>query len=846
MFFNKITVHKNKALDVCGITTITIDILKKILVLIGDNGSGKTTIMNEFNPLPSGQSDYNKGYSKLHITHNNKTYELESNFKKGMYHSFKEDGMELNSSHKNTIQKDLCEANLQFTPFINNVINMMYKITKIGPNDRRNLFFNAYPYMNEILNKHKKVSSVIKSYQSNLKMLNVRKTELLTECMSKKDIDELRDKYNLYRDQISEIDKILYNLDIECTNLRKELQDTKSDVNLNCEEVYQICAEYKRTISSINRGIDYTRMNTKDPSFVLNNSNTKKSILEYKIQNIESSVTGLTDEINKFESFLNTNSEEEQKYLEDTIKNLSEVVKDYRVDLSLPLLNKEQIELFERVKLSELEKHVLHIQTLNSKIYESEVVRRIENRITEIGFILSNNTTQLTNYYEQLTELKKIVFVLPPKVCIDDNCELRTNSLGDYNSKQIRKGKIEVLVKEIEEANVTLIRKSDNLKKMLEASIESETSVNYIRQVLSLYGLGDYVLNDKPIIKVINENVISIINKVCVVVKNSKDYIMKIDYENTISTCKFKLDIINKAPSKKMINDTLLNKQVELKRHLEDYKVISDDLEETTKTYNLSLTAVEVVDTLTKLKADWEVYSRRRLLSKTLEWNNDFVSKITVMKNNLTDNLVKIETSLRKQENIQVRLEQEVNPSIEKINKELYKYVLIEQALSPYNGIPKKYMIRFINNIINDVNVYVSSILNSNIEIELIDENAATVNYVFPIRINDIQIPDINKCSKAQSNIIDICLNLALYKQLNLNLNYPLIMDEPDDGFSEGNRTRLLMLLSSMVEQDQIHQLILISHFASMLSGFDNSDIICLSEENIVLPPVYNKNVVIK
>ena len=144
MFFNKVQLYKNNALEVSGIESIEIDILNKILVIIGDNGSGKSTIINEINPLPSTQSDYNKGFSKLHITHNSKSYVLESNFKKGLHHSFKEEGVELNSSFKNTIQKDLCESAFQYTPFIHNVITMMYKITKMGPNDRRNLFFNAY------------------------------------------------------------------------------------------------------------------------------------------------------------------------------------------------------------------------------------------------------------------------------------------------------------------------------------------------------------------------------------------------------------------------------------------------------------------------------------------------------------------------------------------------------------------------------------------------------------------------------------------------------------------------------------------------------------------------------
>jgi len=41
----------------------------------------------------------------------------------------------------------------------------------------------------------------------------------------------------------------------------------------------------------------------------------------------------------------------------------------------------------------------------------------------------------------------------------------------------------------------------------------------------------------------------------------------------------------------------------------------------------------------------------------------------------------------------------------------------------------------------------------------------------------------------------------ASNNQMKLGIDYPFKLDEPDTGFSEGHRTRLLQLLSSLIEQ---------------------------------------------
>ncbi len=75
---------------------------------------------------------------------------------------------------------------------------------------------------------------------------------------------------------------------------------------------------------------------------------------------------------------------------------------------------------------------------------------------------------------------------------------------------------------------------------------------------------------------------------------------------------------------------------------------------------------------------------------------------------------------------------------------------------------------------------------------------------------------------------------------------YPIYLDEPDAALDVMHRQKLLEFLSKLVNQKIISQLFIVNHNMHLTSGFNDSEVICLSNNNIVTPAIYNQHVSIE
>jgi ABC-type transporter Mla maintaining outer membrane lipid asymmetry ATPase subunit MlaF len=72
---------------------------------------------------------------------------------------------------------------------------------------------------------------------------------------------------------------------------------------------------------------------------------------------------------------------------------------------------------------------------------------------------------------------------------------------------------------------------------------------------------------------------------------------------------------------------------------------------------------------------------------------------------------------------------------------------------------------------------------------------------------------------------------------------YPLMLDEPDEGCDPAHSDKLLEFICMLSNSGMVKQMFVINHNAPFFSGFNNIETICLSDENIVLPPKYNDHI---
>jgi hypothetical protein len=182
--------------------------------------------------------------------------------------------------------------------------------------------------------------------------------------------------------------------------------------------------------------------------------------------------------------------------------------------------------------------------------------------------------------------------------------------------------------------------------------------------------------------------------------------------------------------------------------------------------------------------------------------------------------------------------------SMTTITEQEKEYAALEKALSPLTGIPYRYMVQFVNDLITDANVFMAEVFSYPFEFMPIPEGDA-FDYKFKMRVGDVTITDIAKGSEAQKAMADLAFTLALMIQLRLT-NYGLYLDECDQAFDAYHKQRLLQFLKSVVDDGLVSQLFTINHSAIMSGGMSGADILVLNENNIVLPEIYNTHVKIR
>ena len=149
-----------KRISLANINYIKLNFNEKIQLILGSNGSGKSSILRELTPLPANPIDYEKdGYKRIKIEHNNKRYTLTSRFNPKQEHSFIVDNTELNTSATAATQRELVEEHFGITNEIRDLLLGYISLTSLSPTQRRYWFTlmsnTNYDYAISVYNKAK-------------------------------------------------------------------------------------------------------------------------------------------------------------------------------------------------------------------------------------------------------------------------------------------------------------------------------------------------------------------------------------------------------------------------------------------------------------------------------------------------------------------------------------------------------------------------------------------------------------------------------------------------------------------------------------------------------------------
>lgn len=843
MQITRLELYQYQPLEFNDIELLVIDIENPIQNIIGTNGSGKTSLLKELNPKPAIRKNYRAdGYKKIYIQYNNSEYILSSNFiNHSSPHSFIKDQEELNSSGTTSVQEELISTHLGYTTQTFNICYGKQKLSNMAVGNRKNYLLTLHPsQMKLVLDKYKKVTSSIRACQDNLSMLHERKSVLESQLIDHNLKAQLQQEHDVLSQDLATIINYLNQLKVLQEDTVTKLNNLF--INTTIPEIKNIKSRLKNysTFTSIDRSLDLDQ--------IIQTQATEISVIENNLNTIQIQIQQLNQEIEKYEDHIQKND------AKSALSDIDDKVKSIQ-DILLSLKSSTTQTPFEFYLLDTIPQQLNTLADILSvfigykKIIPS--TKEINDLRTKVDDLNSKHhktryeydilTTQYCEYEKQLNA--KIVHDIPVSC---NACVLYKNYYSSISSIQDK----------CKESSIKLDSLNLKLKRLTLLIDHYSSELNEYQFIYpQLQRLSDFfneykyflpLLKDIDILKTLKINPTSILTRLnshFELSLNTRDYNQKQEELNKLLKEQDSL----KTPSEYSQN-FLINIVNDKKDQVEKLKTTYLSLE---KKKLISLSHIKLIKSyreelasLKTMQKDLVDIQTKELLTYDKQVITLYGQHLAKMKSDIITRLTEVDKILRDQDLIKARYEDEVMSNISIIKAKELEYRLIEKALSPVTGIPNKYMVQFLNDILIRANIFLNEICSYEFEF-LLFEVDQPIDYYFKMRVKDKTISDISECSEGQEEMGNFVFNLSLAIQLNRS-EYPFMMDEIGRTFDSQHKQKLVNFLKSLTEEKILPQLFIINHHATISSGLLNSDTIVLNTENIVVPEIYNEHVLIE
>lgn len=195
--------------------------------------------------------------------------------------------------------------------------------------------------------------------------------------------------------------------------------------------------------------------------------------------------------------------------------------------------------------------------------------------------------------------------------------------------------------------------------------------------------------------------------------------------------------------------------------------------------------------------------------------------------------------SVKMQKSIVARMKQQLES--DEVREQAAKAAVA--AISPINGLIAEGLLGFINNFVGQMNAFIAKIWTYPLQViptgfsKDLGEQTAELDYKFKMVVEreDNIIPDVKLGSEGIKEIVDLSFMLVALEQLGLT-DTPLMLDEFGKSLDDQHRFEAVREISWMMENGNHPQLFMISHYVSNYSAFTDAEICVIDERNIVIP----------
>lgn len=825
----EIILHRYKRLGFSGIQTIRYTPEEDIQIIIGSNGSGKSSFMNEINPLPPNSADMLLGgYKTSRVSHNGKEYRLHSSYEKHNRHSFIEidengNEIELNAGGTSTAQKMLIEKIFGLTTDIIKILIGRTTFTSMAPIKRRDWILKlsgndlefAMRLFNTVKNAHREAATVEKHCVKRL-------AEETTDVADRERIVELEQTVTRLTEGISLIMSQRENRVPSTATIHLEMTQLLQEFNACAAEVLTLHLSKPECLTTVDNNLHalshhITTMETRLEMLGVRLNelyNDKDKIME-TLETLSKNGVGEVDELSK----VTTSLEKEIKLLVAD-NPLYEKIDPANIEGMIGAYNSCKGLLFE----------LLSTMTDNTSLYfTKEKVSNAREKLAKLQNYEHVSKQRADKLRHQLEHYNTAHDTVCPK------CDhtFRPGMVG-FNPQETQV-EIDRLTTDITNAAKEIKELNDYLEEAREYTLQVRSLRRLIEDNQILSPLWEVLVEEglykvapishlptaqQFVTKLENCLAISELQKKLHMNRIVLDNAKKMQSNQDIYSAEYVIGLDGKIAA-------VITEIDQLRNNLGRSKVFQKEVERATRAISR---AFEIRDMLVE-KYDIMLASvKNRALSEAAQ-----IKQVALATTQSTLN------QIARHEAVVAELENERKKAADNTEN----LATIMKALSPVDGLISKYIQNFINVFIEDVNAIIAEIWTSNLEVMAcgVDSNDVTCKFPLSVLNGYLITPDISESSDGQRDIINLAFRLVVGKYLNLE-DFPLYVDELAPTLDEVHRVRLTRYLNGLMEAGIYNQMFMISHYASTHFAFANAQVFMLDARNIVnKPKEYNKHV---
>ena len=829
-------------------------------MLIGGNGSGKSTILSQLHPFKESFDDRKEliipgsiGIKEIDIEHNGSTYCIKHIYDKTTASFIEKDGEELNPNGKVRTFEDVVKTELEVT-------KDYFKIGKIGSNtdnfvqfstsQRKDYISNFVQDVEKYLEKFKIVSDKFKIDTDKIKTIG-------KELGKYEDANTLKMSLEANKRELEDTENAIIELTKESTikeeNIKNLLEKIKDiDYIALKEELNKLNKEVSTYLSTI----EVIKMNYKDDSDFENNLN-KIHELEQELKDKQIKFALINKEIeelkNKLVSSINTKTNNEYKLNGLSVSTSYEELKDKSNKLQehLAILenkyNNLEIKPYIESQIDNISQNLIKYENFMMFVLNNYSILNNSNvfKKRNIEIFFSKDCPSLLK--EEILKIRKLIL----------GEEKRKESLNkDYGIKCANISKLDILEKRpitCKDDNCPFIADALKYKNLPDEIANIESELNELAKSLEKYDKVNEVIDDvknlykqtayqfklmdpqnnsiykyqlkkyKTIVEITKntynetmefftniknevEEFITLYNEIAEYKSELEKIIIELEKAQNAESIKahFQSEIDTASKDIKTLNESILIKNEEfneMTNQISELSVYINHLisfKDSTKKHKQSSERLEEVSKLIKLYEDvCEQKTQENIqLSQTL-------SALKLAQENKT----KLTKTITQQEIDLARLK-ELNKQIKELNKSYANLKLVKDALDPKSGIPLVFIQAYLGKTELIANELLNLAFNGEFEIHF---HSSAKDFFIEVRTGENYKADIKLASQGEIALTTISISLALIEQSIGNFNI-LSLDEIDASLDSNNREAFISILNSQINKLGIEQVFIISH----------------------------------